>query len=159
MKLVPFTRDDYPLIISWIPDEAFNLLWGGTLYHWPITIEQIAEHQKKKEVRSFILVHEDKKVGHIELYRISDDEYRLCRVIIAETLGRGRGYGKRLIRLAIAYAKQYLHAKTLSLSVFEQNENALNCYHSLGFQISSREEGTVIFNGEKWPFFRMNLSL
>ena len=80
MQLIAFTQQDYEQLVSWIPDEEFNLLWGGPLYDWPITIEQVEAHQQKPEVASFLLVDGDDTVGFIELFKITDDHYRLCRV-------------------------------------------------------------------------------
>ena len=80
MHLIPFTEQYHPLLVSWIPDEEFNLLWGGPLYTWPITIEQIASQQAQNEVSSFLLSDDGNIVGFIELIREAENSYRLCRI-------------------------------------------------------------------------------
>ena len=159
MYLEAFKPCDYSLLINWIPDEEFNLLWGGPLYKWPITVEQIAEHQRKAEVNSFWLVSEDEKVGFIELFKVSDTEYRLCRIIISEQAGRGKGYGKHLVQLAVRHAQEKLGAEVISLAVFEQNSLAIKCYESIGFRTYVRETGVRGFNGQDWPLLRMKMVL
>ncbi|RXJ74934.1 GNAT family N-acetyltransferase [Veronia nyctiphanis] len=142
----------------WIPTPESNLLWGGPLYRWPITVEQIAEHQQKEEVSSFWLVSDEQKIGFIELFRLSEGEFRLCRVLINEEAGRGKGYGKQLVQMAIDYATENLSAHSLSLAVFEKNTPAIRCYESLGFRVTGRETSVRSFNNEDWPLLRMSLS-
>ncbi|GAB3536391.1 GNAT family N-acetyltransferase [Photobacterium alginatilyticum] len=159
MYLESFEKCDYKLLIDWIPSEEFNLMWGGPLYSWPITAAQIEEHQSKNEVISFWLVSENEKVGFIELFKVSTTEYRLCRIIISEHAGRGKGYGKHLVQLAIKHAQEELSAETVSLAVFEQNLKAIKCYESIGFKTFARETGVITFNGEDWPLLRMKMVL
>lgn len=159
MHLIPFTEKDYSLLVSWIPDEEFNLLWGGPLYSWPITLGQVAAHQAREEVSSFLLSVNGEKVGFIELFKESEIQYRLCRILIAAETARGKGYGKQLIGLAMEHAKNKLGAQKLSLGVFEKNERAIQCYSSLGFQTSAREERSWQFQGQWWPLLRMERAL
>lgn len=159
MRLIPFTHEDYPLLVSWIPNEEFNLLWGGPLYSWPITIDQVAAQQAREEVTSFLLVDGEVEVGFIELIKEHDEHYRLCRILIATEDARGKGYGRQLVALAMDHAKNRLGAKRLSLGVFDKNERAIQCYSSLGFQIKSREEKSRQFNGQWWLLLRMEIIL
>ncbi len=159
MKLISFEPKDYLLLAAWVPDDEFNLLWGGPLYDWPVTEGQIAAHQSRPEVSSFLLVNEKRKIGFIEINQISDVECRLCRVLVSGDAGRGRGYGKELIRLAVKHAQENFNARTISLAVFEHNVSALRCYESSGFQTISRETDRVFFNGKNWPLLQMELVL
>lgn len=159
MHLVPFDKKHYPLLVSWIPNDEFNLLWGGPLYSWPITVDQIAAQQARCEVTSFLLVVGEINIGFIELIKAHDKHYRLCRILIAAEESRGKGYGKKLVELAMDHAENELGAKKLSLAVFENNERAIQCYSSLGFQIISREEKSREFNGQWWPLLRMEKDL
>jgi len=120
MQLILFTEQDYALLVGWIPDEAFNLMWGGPLYAWPISIDKIAAHQAGRNVFSLLLVDAGEKVGFIELVRESESHCRLCRVLIAAKSARGKGYGRQLVELATKYAQHRLGADQLSLAVFEK---------------------------------------
>ena len=52
---------------------------------------------------------------------------------------RGKGYGKKMLELAIEYARTELHATKATLGVFANNPKAQACYESLGFSpISTR---------------------
>lgn len=155
MHLVPFTEEDYSLLIDWIPDEEFCMLWAGPVYTWPLTLEQIRCHQKKQEITAFIPVENNQKIGFIEIVKISDREVRLSRVLISRASDRGKGYGKTLVELAVDHARTRFNAKRVSLAVFEHNGQAIRCYTSLGFKIISREEKSRRFNGEWWPLLRM----
>lgn len=159
MHLVPFIKKDYPLLIQWIKTEAFNLLWGGPLYQWPINIEQIGIHQKKDSVTAFVAVENEEKIGFIELVNISDHHYRLCRVLIADESLRGKGYGRKLVQLAIEYASQTLGADRLSLAVFTKNKKAFHLYQSLGFRTIPKKPDFREFKGERWPLRHMELWL
>lgn len=155
MHLTPFTETDYPLLIDWIGTEEFNLLWGGPLYQWPINIEQISQHQLKKEVTAFIAVEDHQKIGFIELFKKSDRHYRICRVLIGKPSFLGKGYGKTLVQLAMDYAKEKFGAERISLGVFEQNETAIRLYQTLGFRIRSRDPESRQFKGQYWPLLEM----
>jgi RimJ/RimL family protein N-acetyltransferase len=159
MHLIPFTEQYHPLLVNWIPDEEFNLLCGGPLYTWLITIEEIASHQAQDEVASFLLTDDGNIVGFIELIREADNSCRLCRIIIAAEAARGRGDGKKLVELAIQYSQSTLGANNFNLAVFERNECAIHCYSSVGFQVTSREEKARQFQGQWWPFLRMEMAL
>lgn len=128
MHLIPFEMKHYPLLIDWVSDEEFSLLWGGPCYSWPITVEQISAHQARTEVSSFILVSDKNKIGFIELFKVNERHYRLCRVLVAVENSRGKGLGKQLVSLAMDRAKNEFGADKVSLGVFEKNERAISCY-------------------------------
>lgn len=50
----------------------------------------------------------------------------------------------------IKYAKKNYNAKTFNLGVFIDNENALNCYLSVGFKIINIEKNAYKFYNEYW---------
>ena len=53
-------------------------------------------------------------------------------VIVSSEI-RGKGYGKKMLELAIEYAKKELHATRITLGVFANNPKAQACYQNLGF--------------------------
>ncbi|MGF1704250.1 GNAT family N-acetyltransferase [Photobacterium makurazakiensis] len=159
MRLIPFEVKDSSLLVSWIPSRESSLLWGGRVYDWPITPIQIVERQKKPEVMSFLMVDNAVKIGFIEILKVTNEEYRLCRVIISESAGRGNGYGKILVQLAISYIRENFMAKVVTLAVFEKNESALHCYNSVGFRLTSREINSRFFDGCYWPLLKMEMVL
>ncbi len=86
MNLVPFEPTDYETLIDWIPSKEFSLQWGSRIYQWPLTIEQIEKRQKVTDVESYLFVDKSQKIGFIEIRKISNEVYRLCRIIISENI-------------------------------------------------------------------------
>lgn len=159
MQLVAFQPKDYSLLIDWIDSEAFNLLWGGPIYQWPLTLKQIDTHLSRDDVSPLILIADGLIVGYIELFRVSDDEYRLCRVLVVDKNSRGKGYGKQLVQRSVEYIREHFTAKSISLAVFEHNESAVGCYQSLGFMSEKTEHYQPGFTDRPWPLLHMRLSL
>lgn len=93
-------------------------------------------------------------VGHIMLRYPSEDKdvIRFGFVIIDDTL-RGKGYGRKLLQLAIDYARGILHAKRITLGVFCDNHSAFKCYRSVGFTIIDND--SYMIDGEEWRGYEM----
>lgn len=159
MFLIEFTKDYIDQLISWIPDEEFNMLWGGSTYSWPLKKEEIASQISKKEVHSFLLVNEDQSIGCIDLIEKNSGTIHLGRILVAAPNMRGKGVGKTLIGLAIDHAQTFLNANLITLAVFEKNESAVACYKSIGFEITNGEESSREFNGEKLLLLKMEKKL
>ena len=77
--------------------------------------------------------------------------------IIVDNSVRGKGYGKFLIETAIKYAKEQLGAKEINLGVFINNDGALRCYQSVGFEITDIEKNAYQFYDENWDCAEMIL--
>ena len=156
MEIVPFDVRDSALLIQWVDNEETHQLWGGdSIYHWPITVDQVTHHVLKPETRAFTLMSGRLKMGYVELIHLSQMEYEISRVIISEEIGRGMGYGKTMLRLLIEQAKLYYQAEVLSLRVFSHNDPAIRCYLSLGFKFSLSPTRICRFNGHDWTLQKM----
>ncbi|HAS3166176.1 TPA: GNAT family N-acetyltransferase, partial [Vibrio cholerae] len=92
--------------------------------------------------------------GFVELYKVTDEQYRICRVFISNAY-RGQGLSKSMLMLLIDKARLDFSATKISLGVFEQNTVARKCYESLGFEVVSTEISTRAFNGKLWDLVRM----
>ena len=77
--------------------------------------------------------------------------------IIVDSSIRGKGYGKMLINTAIEFARDTLGAKEINLGVFVNNEGALHCYQSVGFEITNIEKNAYQFYDEEWDCAEMIL--
>lgn len=81
------------------------------------------------ETRQCIIGHVDLKGGPLRtaLHR--------CELGIGiERAWRGRGLGRRLMQVAIDFARQQPNLAWVDLGVFTHNQNAAHLYRSLGFQ-------------------------
>ena len=70
---------------------------------------------------------------------------------------RGKGYGRKMLELAIDYAKKEFGAKKITLGVFENNPKAQHCYESLGFVPVSQKTVNIMNTG--WVCIDMELNL
>ncbi|WP_375750766.1 GNAT family N-acetyltransferase [Vibrio sp. HN007] len=158
MKLVHFSEQYYDILIQWIDSEKLNYLWGGPHFQFPLTLEQISVHCAKPEVYPYVLVVEGKNAGYVELFKVSEDHYRICRVFIAKEF-RGKGLSTSMLEALISKAKEQLNCTRLSLAVFTHNAPAIACYKSLGFEVVKTENNRVTFEGESWDLYRMERSI
>lgn len=164
MRLVPFRDKDADTVISWIKDERAFRLWSADTYKkYPATASDINARYKeitenhKGKVYPFMAVEEDTPVGHLIMRIIEEDP---CTVrfgyIIVDSEIRGMGYGKRMLRLALDYAKNTLGAEKITLGVFEQNSSAYHCYKSVGFAECGETECHIL--DENWRCIEMENS-
>jgi len=154
MMLKPFLDNDYDLLIRWINSAELNYLWGGPTFEYPLTLEKITEHCSKPEVNPYIFFVGEKKVGFVELYKVSKDHCRICRVFIANEF-RGQGLSNIMLNALMSKAKKQFNYSKLSLAVFAHNAPAIACYESLGFEVVTMESGSRFYNGESWDLLRM----
>ena len=106
------------------------------------------------------LIDDDEKViGHLILRNPTEDK-SIIRLgfIIVDNKARGKGYGKKLLELAIKYAREELFAQEINLGVFKNNEGAYRCYASIGFKEVGIEYNAYNFNGEHWDCVEMVLN-
>ena len=154
MELRAFEKEDYELLIGWIDSDKLNYLWGGPKFEFPLNFEQISRHCTQPEVLPFIFVVSGENAGYIELFKVAESHFRICRVFVSNGF-RGQGISKQMLGQLIELAKEKYTTNVLSLAVFEQNTVARNCYESLGFSVTSYEVGTRSFEGEDWGLLHM----
>ncbi|KOO14349.1 GCN5 family acetyltransferase [Vibrio xuii] len=158
MALRAFEKTDYELLVRWIDSEELNYQWGGPNFNFPLDCKQLDEHCAKSEVIPFVFTHEGSSAGYVELFRLSDSRFRICRVFVSNEF-RGQGIAKLMLKQLIELAQIEHNAQVLSLAVFERNTVAKNCYESLGFHVTSRQSGTRSFGGEPWDLLLMEKQL
>ncbi len=154
MELRAFEQKDYDLLIDWIDSDKLNYQWGGPKFDFPLDFDQIRQNCSQREVYPFIFVVADHSAGYVELFKVTDSHFRICRVFVSNSF-RGRGISKLMLVQLIKLAKEKHNASVLSLAVFDQNIVAKNCYESLGFTITSHETGSRSFEGEAWGLLHM----
>ncbi|WP_146490139.1 GNAT family N-acetyltransferase [Vibrio sp. T20] len=158
MELRAFEKEDYELLINWIDSDKLNYLWGGPKFEFPLNLEQISRHCSQPEVLPFIFVVSGVNAGYVELFKVDESHFRICRVFVSNDF-RGQGISKKMLGQLVELAKEEYTTNVLSLAVFEQNTVARNCYESLGFSVTSSEVGTRSFEGEEWGLLRMEKRL
>ena len=66
---------------------------------------------------------------------------------------RGKGYGKKMLEMAIPFALSEFGAQRVTLGVFENNPKAKKCYESVGFRQYGEDNYTI--GTETWKCLEM----
>ena len=163
MNFRTYKEEDAKEILSWIKNEREFRVWSADRYNnYPALPSDInnnyLECQKTSNFYPFTLEDEGKIIGHLILRNPGEnkDVIRLGFIIIDKEI-RGKGYGKKLIKEAIKYAKEKLDAKKVNLGVFKSNESAFECYKSVGFKVIDIEKDAYRFYEEQWDCIEMIL--
>ena len=141
MILRDFKKEDAQLIAGWLHSEEELYKWSADRFNkYPLSENDINENYapQLETGRFYPLTAVDENgdiIGHFIIRYPSDDDssVRFGFVIVDPEL-RGKGYGKEMLKLGIAYAKEKLAASRIDLGVFENNESAMHCYESVGFK-------------------------
>ncbi len=168
LKLRPYKPSDAEAIVSWIKDERALRKWSSDRYGaYPITAEDInykyldcnGDCEEPDNFYPMTLVDEGGPVGHLIL-RYTNEEKSVIRFgfVIVDDSKRGRGYGKKMLQMAIRYAFDMLKAEKITLGVFENNPSAYFCYKAAGFrEIPMEEELLFEILGEQWKCIELEV--
>lgn len=163
MNFRKYKNEDANEILSWIETEREFRLWSADRYEkYPALPSDInsnySECQKISNFYPFTLEDDGKIIGHLILRNPGEDaEVIRLGFIIVDKKMRGKGYGKKLIKEAIKYAKEELGAKEINLGVFTANDSAFKYYKSVGFNVVNIEKNSYQFYDEQWDCAEMIL--
>lgn len=162
MTLRPYEAADSKVICSWVKDEKQLFQWSADrIGKWPLEGEELNKEYKDTNPKNLIpLVAIDENnnpAGHLFI-RYPDEtdrtQIRFGFVIVSPEL-RGKGNGRKMLELAIQYAKENLHASRITLGVFANNPKARACYESIGFKEYSTRSVNIL--GSDWECVDMEL--
>ena len=142
MELRKYQNEDSAIICGWIKDEKSLYQWSaGVIGKFPLAANDLDEHYAPmincdKFIPLSALDEEGNLVGHLRIRYPDENNADIVRFgfVIVDPVLRGRGNGKRMMQLAIDYAKNVLHASKITLGVFANNDRARHCYETVGFQ-------------------------
>lgn len=169
IKLRPYKPQDAEKIIRWIKDERALRLWSSDRYGvYPVTAEDMnykylecnGDCEEPDNFYPMTAVSGEGIVGRLIL-RYMDEAQKTVRIgfVIVDDTKRGKGYGKRMIQMAIRYAFDMLQAEKVTLGVFENNPSAYYCYKAAGFQeIETDRNFMYEFSGEQWNCIEMEVN-
>lgn len=169
LKLRPYKPCDAKTIVSWIKDEKALRKWSSDRYGaYPITADDInykylkcnGDCEEPDNFYPMTAVDAQGTVGHLIL-RYTDKAKSIIRIgfVIVDDTKRGKGYGKKMLQLAIRYAFDMLKAEKITLGVFENNPSAYYCYKAAGFrEIESEQEFIFEILGEKWKCIELEVN-
>ena len=141
MILRDFKKEDAQMIAGWLRSEEELYKWSADRFNkYPLSGDDINENYASQieTGRFYPLTAVDDQgnmIGHfiIRYPREDDDSSVRFGFVIVNPAIRGKGYGKEMLRLGIAYVKEHLSATRIDLGVFENNESARHCYEAAGF--------------------------
>lgn len=140
MKLRAYQKEDAEIICEWLRTEDELYRWSADRFNkYPVSGNDINDNYapQLETGRFFPLTAVDDQgqvIGHFIIrYPRNDDESVRFGFVIVDPALRGKGCGKEMLRLGIAYVREHLHAARIDLGVFENNESARRCYEAVGF--------------------------
>lgn|SRR5690606_2810775 len=158
IKLKPFEKKDFNRLIKWSYNEEILTQFAGPIFTFPLTIEQLKNYKNNKEILSFKVIDSFSNIviGHAEISPSEEiNTIKICRILIGDKTKRGKGYGKKIIKLLLDKAFKELDKERAELNVFDWNTSAIKCYEKVGFKINRAKTSISIVNGEKWKAINM----
>lgn len=145
LMIQPLRAEDIHNVVAWNEgqDADFLLQWAGPGYTWPLDAAQLEQRlaaSQDADWRMFRILLNGAMIGYFELMQM-DRQARTAvfgRFILKEEL-RGLGYGGRALGQVLRMAFTKMRLKSLRLSVFAWNEDAVQCYKRAGFCITARD--------------------
>lgn len=150
--LVPYEKLHVEKYHAWMTDPDLRRLTGSE----PLSLEEEYKMQetwvRDTDKCTFIVLEKalydttkdevDSMIGDTNLYFTDHDDPYLgeIEVMIASQQCRGRGLGKEVVMLMMAFAKEVLGTERLIARIKFDNEASLNLFHRLGFVEQSRSQ-------------------
>jgi len=145
MVLRKYEVQDSKIICSWIKDTKQLYQWSADrIGRFPLNGNELNEYYGSMNGTQTIIplcaIDECSVVGHLFIRYPNKDDKTLVRFgfIILSPESRGKENGKKMVGLAIDYAKTVLHALKITLGVFTNNERAWHCYEAVGFSTNRK---------------------
>lgn len=160
---------DADVILSWCKDEREFRKWTADRYpHYPVTAQEMnykyvdcnGDCAEPDNFYPMTACDEDGPVGHF-IMRYTDMAHKTLRLgfVIVDSQKRCCGYGRQMIVLALDYAFRISGADTVTIGVFDNNEQAYRCYTSAGFtEVSVEQQAVCNVLGEQWKVVEMAIS-
>ncbi|SFL50070.1 GNAT family N-acetyltransferase [Salibacterium qingdaonense] len=164
MEFIPFSKEHYEQLKSWIPDGSFLMQWGGPEFCFPLNNKQLdryvnGDDQPGLERIVYSVMEEQAVIGHISLGAVDrqNRSARIGKVLVGDRHSRGRGIGLQMMEklCSIAFDEMKLHR--VSLGVWDFNEAAVRCYERAGFVHEGRKRDIRIVRGEYWSIYEMSM--
>ncbi|MGN0161768.1 MAG: GNAT family N-acetyltransferase [Lachnospiraceae bacterium] len=165
LRLRPYKNCDAEKIVSWIRDEVTFYRWSaGRFGEYPMTAKRLNEYYDalKDEDHFYEMTAFDESgvVGHM-IMRFLDDEKKNLKFgfVIVDDSKRGKGYGRKMLTLALKYAFEILKAEVVKINVYEDNVPAHRCYSSIGFkEVELAEKVYFHIMGEEWNCLELEIN-
>jgi RimJ/RimL family protein N-acetyltransferase len=137
IRLEKFDKENYATLIGWIDSAEALMQFGGPLFQFPLTTEQLDASLSDPNRTIFRIVSNETNahIGHAEIYA-SEHSAKLGRILIGDASYRGKGLCPQIVRLLLDYTFSQLNKSMAELNVFDWNTGAIKCYEKVGFAIN-----------------------
>ncbi|WP_338792505.1 GNAT family protein [Bernardetia sp. MNP-M8] len=158
IELKPFTKNDFETFKSWIKDEEQMIQFGGEMFIFPITDEQLESYINKKDIQPLKVVLQEtgETIGHCEL-NYQEGNKRLSRILIGDEKWRGKKIGEQIVLQMVALFFEDETTKKVDLNVFDWKKGAVKCYENVGFRIKHDKTTLMKVGNKTWT--RLNMEL
>lgn len=125
-------KDDALLLCEWSNKEGkdFQEQWMGPQISYPLNYDKIKELEN-----IFSIFNDDEFIGMIQEVQVEKENIHIGRFVL-EPRKTGMGLGKEALKEFINLIFEDENIKSITLTVFDFNQNAKNLYHKLGFIIN-----------------------
>ena len=166
IKLVKFSCEEIPQLISCIPNKEFLLQWAGPSYTLELLEKQLQNEINmmcKENFTSLMFsakqTETNEVVGHIQLLGIDrvNMSARIGRVLVGKEENRNEGIGLQMINAVLDIAFNKLNLHRIDLGVFDFNASAIQCYKKAGFIIEGNFRECRKINGQYGSLLNMSI--
>lgn len=159
IKLKPFSPADFDRLISWIDNNELLVTIAGTVFSYPLTVEQLQTYLEDDNSYSFNIVDssKDNVIGHAEILLSGLETFKIDKLIIGDASMRGKGIGQEVINKLLQYSFTKLEAKKVELNVFDWNLAGIRCYEKCGFVIRPEKETSFQMDNKNWIALNMTI--
>lgn len=160
IELIPFRKEDFSFLISWIDNEEDLIQFAGSIFTFPLTINQLDKYLLNSKRIAFKVIEKNTfvRIGHAEIYLNNNKTAKICRVLIGNPLYRGKGLGQQIIKKLVRFAFINYNVKKVELNVFDWNISAIKCYERVGFKIMNGITTTTCVNDKIWTAINMTIT-
>lgn len=158
IRLERFGRENYADLISWVDSAESLMQFGGPLFTYPLTVEQLDASLSDKDRHAFNALSNENhlSLGHGEIY-LQEEMVKTGRILIGRKEMRGRGPGRQIVTLLLNYAFSHFERETAELNVFDWNIQAIRCYERVGFTINPEKKLYRKINDQIWVAINMRI--
>jgi ribosomal protein S18 acetylase RimI-like enzyme len=126
-SLLDFSDPHEQEIVRWAPCIGEVRRWAGSAVCWPVDVSVFRHWHADPDVKPYVLCEGDVPIGYGEVWI---DEVELGRIIV-KPVDRGRGVGRRLVRLLLEQAS-LSGLPGAFVRVVPENRAAIACYRAAG---------------------------
>jgi RimJ/RimL family protein N-acetyltransferase len=162
LELRPFSRIDFPVLVSWFPTEASLVQWGGHFMTFPLDEPQMEGMLKEGMTdpplrQCWMIVEGTEIIGHSQLsFDWKNGNSTLGRVAV-EPGHRGTGRAVPMLRRVMQEAFSHPRIERLELNVYSFNTPAIRTYTRLGFVLEGTRRSAAAVGSERWDVCGMSV--